>query len=134
MLEDPEVRFKCLREQRFQQICRARLQEERQLRLVEADVKVGDWIVFWLSDYERSLSSREGLTKYSPKWSLPAKVSQVKDKTVIVKLWGDLDCERQVPVAQPLRPPLSSIATASSFTPLLCPGAFWIRLLQFRIF
>jgi hypothetical protein len=68
----------------------------------EVPFKVGDAIIFYRSDYERGRDTADptskGITKYDPAWSLPSRVTQVKD--------GRLQCvemgtarTRQVPFA-----------------------------------
>lgn len=65
--------------------------------------KVGQWVVFYLSDYEKTKTTgKEGITsfKYSPSWSLPCRVIEVKDKVLIVAEMGLLGYHRQVPITQ----------------------------------
>ena len=99
---EAKLREASVREERLKAIARHQLQEEDTLRLLPTEVKVGSWVVFWLSEYERRTQDLEtpGAHKYSPKWSLPAKVKEVRDKVCTVEPWGTPDKERQVPLAQ----------------------------------
>ena len=96
--EENKERLTTLKEVRGREMCRFILDKDENLRLVEYDVQPDDWIVYWLSDYEKKLEN-EGNIKYSASWSLPAKVKEIKDKTCVVILWGS-QLERQVPLAQ----------------------------------
>jgi len=83
---------------RGRNLIREVLKSERDPQLVAKPIKVGDWIVYWLSNYEklRDLSNNE-LLKYSPNWSLPAKVLELRSSTVTVQNWGTKRL-RQVPL------------------------------------
>eukprot|EP01068_Selenidium_serpulae_P014757 Selendium_serpulae@DN6139_c3_g3_i2.p1 len=67
----------------------------------QKNVNVGDVVVFRLSEYERQ--SHEHITgepKYRAKWSLPQRVTAVKQGVVMVKSLWRVGKERQVPVVQ----------------------------------
>nr|ABV45228.1 unknown [Ascogregarina taiwanensis] len=93
-------RLRALQQERLKQIGRTRLEREDKARLVAKNVRPGDWVVYWLSKYEKGVGCTEGVDKYSSSWSLPAKVKEVKDGTCLVTCWGDPRAERQVPLAQ----------------------------------
>lgn len=86
------------REERLKAIYRESLMQEQQVTLqVTENIKEGDWIVYLLSGYEqKALEGSE--SKYSPSWSLPAKVIKLKDRVCVVKTWQQR--ERQVPFTQ----------------------------------
>jgi RNase H-like domain found in reverse transcriptase/Reverse transcriptase (RNA-dependent DNA polymerase)/Integrase zinc binding domain/Integrase core domain len=89
-------------ELRLQSMLTERLvQEERQLENAAADVQVGTWVVFPLGEHESKFVSHPHVTndKYSPKWSLPAKVLQVKEAALTVATLGCPERTRDVPRA-----------------------------------
>jgi hypothetical protein len=64
-------------------------------------VEIGDWVIYYLSTYEKGVLSEDLLSaKYKPNWSLPARVTSLKDKAITVLPWGAGTTERQVPLAQ----------------------------------
>ena len=76
------------------------LADERVRLQPEADgLSVGDWVVFFKSDYERQKTTSElGLVKYTTEWSAPVKVVDLKGDSVVVSLADEKDAPtRQVP-------------------------------------
>ena len=76
----------------------------RDISLMDSPTFVpGQWIAYYLSGYERSkvhnVESQTSL-KYSPTWSLPCRIAQVKDNVLIVHEMGLKGFERQVPISQ----------------------------------
>lgn len=83
---------------RAQELCRANLQSDPQLKVVVKDVKRGDWVVYLLPTYERNV--KEDISqKFDNTWSLPAKVTSVKDKVLTVETWADRKTV-QIPVSK----------------------------------
>ena len=68
---------------------RASLRSETNLKAVQCRVKPGQWIVYFRSDYERKTGDDKEANRYSYKWSLPAKVEEVKNNICIVTDWGE---------------------------------------------
>jgi hypothetical protein len=66
----------------------------------EKQVKVGDWVVFILSDYEKKcitlFSKSPNAEAHTTNWSLPAKVVEVKDKALVCHVMGRPYDVRQV--------------------------------------
>ena len=78
---------------------RCRYASDPQLKLKAMEVQPGDWVVYWLSDYERGRELRGRDTSYNAKWSLPARVLKVRDKQCTVICWGGDKSQRDVPIA-----------------------------------
>lgn len=79
------------------QIYRYKLLSEN-LKIIKSDrlIEKGEWIIYPLSDYEKIKT--DGVNhKFSPNWSLPSKVIEVKNETAVVQLWGG--GLRQVPLS-----------------------------------
>ncbi len=95
--KDMEVRHHSVQEERAKTAYRKSLMEESQLTMEKSIPKIGGWIIFPLSDYEKEVTEGSR-SKYSSSWSLPAKVREVRDKICIVKTWEGR--ERQVPISQ----------------------------------
>lgn len=103
---EDDVRRSKQREIRLKALIRAKVAKELELKGIgTAKVAIGDWVVFVYSDYEQSKKSRgtDALTagnKYSPSWSLPAKVVRISDKVChVTELGRDIE-PRQVPMTQ----------------------------------
>lgn len=63
-------------------------------------VKVGDFVIYPLSDYEKGNAVQaSSCLSYSPDWSLPCRVQQVKDKQLVVAEYGT-NRNRRVPQSQ----------------------------------
>eukprot|EP01071_Lankesteria_metandrocarpae_P015181 Lankesteria_metandrocarpae@DN9407_c0_g1_i1.p1 len=66
------------------------------------DIRVGDWVVYWLSNYERAknVETIEGrrFLKYTPQWSAPVRVVEVKDQAVVLELLDEHHKYRQTPL------------------------------------
>jgi hypothetical protein len=78
--------------------------EQEDVKLVKKEqYDVGQWVVYALSEYERKKRDAESgnltIDKYSPTWSMPCKVVQVKDKALEVVHIGAPDYIRQVPIS-----------------------------------
>jgi hypothetical protein len=102
-ISDPEKRILSRSEVRHRILIRSSLIQDKAMIVESPKYVIDDWIVYYLSKYERSkvaANNDEALTKYSPSWSLPCRVIQVKDKVLIVREMGLPDHERQVPIAQ----------------------------------
>ena len=95
-------RINALRQSKLHSIAQAQVTEERiQSASPKEKVEVGDWITYYLSDYEKGVLSTDPIsTKYKANWSLPALVKALKDKAIVVLPWGAGTTERQVPLAQ----------------------------------
>jgi hypothetical protein len=66
------------------------LEQDEEWKLIKRIPRIGDWIVFYQGKEGALRDEISGrITKYSPSWSLPAKVEDVKDKVVMVKCWPD---------------------------------------------
>eukprot|EP00914_Ancora_sagittata_P012686 GHVO01024404.1.p1 GENE.GHVO01024404.1~~GHVO01024404.1.p1 ORF type:complete len:165 (+),score=7.08 GHVO01024404.1:614-1108(+) len=82
-------------------LVRASMVADKTLTLLSPnDVKLGDLVVYQLSEYERRKDQHEkdlDRIKYTPSWSLPCRVMKVQDQALVVKhLWGP-EGERSVP-------------------------------------
>ena len=89
-------------ERSHRMMMRARLAAER-LRLdKDEEVSMGDVVVHQLSNYERSRSRPAGSSSeaYSPKWSLPCRVTAVRAGVVECEPVGCPGARRQVPKSQ----------------------------------
>eukprot|EP01071_Lankesteria_metandrocarpae_P012352 Lankesteria_metandrocarpae@DN5742_c0_g1_i1.p1 len=87
-------------EHRQQQLLRQQLANTIRGIGKTTNIKVGGWIVYYLSAAElRAEHYGEGMLKYTPHWSLPAKVIEVKDTTTVVQDWGQPNERRQLPLA-----------------------------------
>jgi hypothetical protein len=80
------------------ELCRLKVQAEVQLVKPDEKLKPGDWVVYWISKYEKE-SEDGSVNKYSSFWSLPAQVRKVVGKVCHVEVWGERR-ERQVPITQ----------------------------------
>lgn len=89
-----EVRVPKLQEHRKKEMVRLMLLKDEHLRLTRDKIKIGDWIVYLITDAERPSIH----DKYSMSWSLPAKVVELKDKACVVLEWL-VAKPRQVPLA-----------------------------------
>lgn len=98
---DDALRSLRLTELRQKQLLKAQLDREN-YKVVQSDnIQVGDWVVYLQSKYEKKVTSPEGTNiKYSPLWSLPAKVTQVKPTIIYARNWGTSDEPRQIPKTQ----------------------------------
>lgn len=78
--------------------------QDQGFRLKERTIKVGDLVVYYLSDYQRmkaaaQQSNESGVTGYSAEWSLPHRVTTVKDKVVeVADILSPTKPIRQVPI------------------------------------
>jgi hypothetical protein len=102
-----DARRSKLQEIRCRSMIRAKIGEEYQARQWnEGDkVKVGDWILFPRGEYERKTrasDTAEGLVKYKPWWSLPAKVVRLKKAVCHVSELGNSTELHPVPLVQVL--------------------------------
>lgn len=101
---DEDVRVARQAEMRVRSLVQEVL-DENQLKSGRKDCEfsVGDWIVFWLSDYE-SLVAHENskmvqyAAKFSPTWSLPSKIVEVRSETLVVAELGARSATRQIPL------------------------------------
>ena len=99
--DDNAARISILKLERLKALGRAQVTSEFLLQEAKETIAKGDWVVYWLSSYERrTKESDEAAKKYTAHWSLPAKVKKVQDKICIVIPWGSPSEERQVPIAQ----------------------------------
>lgn len=98
---DGQLRLLQREEMRQQQLLKAQLDREEYKLSKSSDIQVGDWVVYYLSKYEKKATTLESNSpKYSPSWSLPAKVVAVKSTYVQVQNWGSHGLPRQVPLTQ----------------------------------
>ena len=81
---------------------RARLISEKISLVEKQKVEVGNVVVYQLSGYERTRSHPASSTSdaYTPRWSLPCKVTAVGKGTVECEPCGCPGANRQVPVTQ----------------------------------
>lgn len=94
---EQEARLDALYEFRQRSLVRCALLERSVREDPDDRFSPGDWVLFWLANYERS---KEGIPKIGfsdTNWSLPAKVASVKDNVLIVHPLGRPQSERQVP-------------------------------------
>jgi len=93
-------RHRSLVDYRHRAVCRAKLQSESYKVSSSTEFQIGDWVVYQLSDYEKSHESKQ--SKIPPKFvsnlSLPAKVKEIRDNQLIVTIWGAPNSIRRVPV------------------------------------
>eukprot|EP00923_Selenidium_pygospionis_P053269 GHVN01092275.1.p1 GENE.GHVN01092275.1~~GHVN01092275.1.p1 ORF type:complete len:339 (+),score=12.81 GHVN01092275.1:69-1085(+) len=76
------------------------LGEEGKTQEVPEKVKLGDFVIYLRSDYERTRMDEGAQSfRYSPKWSLPAKVTQVGTGVLRLLEYGTAQ-ERKVPISQ----------------------------------
>ncbi|MGH2623039.1 MAG: hypothetical protein ACRDE7_05180, partial [Sphingobacterium sp.] len=94
---DSENRLADLQLMRTEAMLRASWRKETDLKEVEGKLRVGQWVVYLLADPAKEKGLSGGITKYSAKWSLPAKVKAVKDKIGILSKWGSA-AEVQIPL------------------------------------
>lgn len=100
---DGELRKQRQLEIRQQHLLRSQLMDETNKLCSVVNLEVGDWIVFYLSSFEKTAAHRtssESSLKYSPSWSLPAKVMKVQQEVVHACEWGSPHVVRQVPKSQ----------------------------------
>ena len=77
------------------------LRSQEHLQLVNAsELKVGEWVVYWLTPRERrqDLADGTGLAKYTAEWSMPVRVIEIKNRAVIVAERDEGGIPRQVPL------------------------------------
>lgn len=98
---DKKLRELTFRTERLHQCARIQLTEERVAEAKQGvPIVPGDWIVFYLSAYEKGSQGVESLKDtVKAGWSLPAKVLEVHDKACTVLPWGVGATGRQVPLA-----------------------------------
>lgn len=98
--DDAQLRQLQQQEHRNRALLKSVLQKEEYRLIPREKFKLGDWVVFFRSQYEKSVSTPEGASlKYSPLWSLPAKVIDVRPGVLLVQEWGTYGRPRQVPMA-----------------------------------
>ena len=98
---DEELRDVKKTELRQQRLLREQLMSQNPVVVKSVSMEVGDWVVYLLSNYEKMVTeSKDSKMEYSPAWSLPAKVVEVKSEVVVVRPWGGKSGTRQVPLSQ----------------------------------
>ena len=78
-------------EQRLRQMILEKLiQENRELTESLNEFEVGKWVVYPLGEHERQYATHpvSSNLKYSPQWSLPAKITQLKNNALTVAVLG----------------------------------------------
>eukprot|EP00916_Digyalum_oweni_P009873 GHVL01016630.1.p1 GENE.GHVL01016630.1~~GHVL01016630.1.p1 ORF type:complete len:169 (-),score=6.04 GHVL01016630.1:253-759(-) len=94
---EEDARRAMLNEKRHKTFLMYRLINEGYEAKKVSNPKVGSWVVFPLSGYEKSKQDETSL-KYAVGWSLPHKVVIMKDKALHCQMWGDPSRIRQVPL------------------------------------
>lgn len=80
---------------RAHNIQRQLLKENPHLELVrKTQVKLNDWVVYLLPDYKENIK-QDLISKFSHRWSLPAKIIAIKNNQITVENWGN---KRQVEI------------------------------------
>lgn len=97
-----EERKEKLSQKRQLAMLRAKLVSEERKLEHPTNLQVGDWIVYLSSVYEKETGARKEdcSTRYGPQWSLPSRVTEVKDKVVLCDICGIPGSQRQVPLTQ----------------------------------
>jgi Integrase zinc binding domain/Integrase core domain/RNase H-like domain found in reverse transcriptase len=77
------------------------IKEQRQLENEAAGIEVGSWVVYPLGEHELKYAPHPSVLndKYHAAWSLPAKVRQVNQTTLVVQTLGCPERTRDVPRA-----------------------------------
>lgn len=97
---DSSLRHLRRQEVRAQAVLKAQLDREDYRLSHATEFNEGDWVVYFLSTYEKSVSNNDVSVKYSAEWSLPSRVIKVHSTTLDVCPWGSVNIERQVPKVQ----------------------------------